>query len=153
MSQEQTQKESPVDGEELLEALTFGAAVSRGMRLKCPVCGIGRLFRNMFQMHTECSCCRFGFQRPGGYFLGSTYINYGFTALITTFSYVVLNFGFGWKKVVLLPGLLAFCLIFPLVFFRFARSLWLSLDCYFDRVGASEAMPDSRRIKFDKNDA
>jgi len=57
-------------------------------------------------------------------------------------TYVVLRFGFGWEKESLLPGLLAFCLIFPLVFFRFARSLWLSLDCLIDRTGAIEAMSD-----------
>lgn len=85
--------------------------------------------------------------------MGSTYINYGFTALISTFSYIVLIFGFGWQKELLLPGLLVFCLIFPLVFFRFARSMWLALDCFIDRVGASEAMSDSRRIKNDKNEA
>ena len=128
-----------------IEFPTFGQAVRRGVTLRCPICGGGRLFRNMLQMHSDCSQCGFRFERPAGYFLGSTYINYGITALITTVSYVVLLFGFGWKKEVLLPGLVAFCLIFPLVFFRFARSLWLSLDCFFDRTGASEAMSDSRR--------
>ena len=137
----------------LLKTLTFGGAIRRGVRLKCPLCGGGSVFRNMFRMNPACSSCGFRFERPAGYFLGSTYINYGVTAVTTTFSYVVMNFGLGWSKEVLLPGLLAFCLIFPLVFFRFARSLWLSLDCFFDRVGASEAMSDSRRIKIDKNDA
>jgi hypothetical protein len=33
---------------------------------------------------------------------------------------------------------LAFCLLFPLWFFRYARSLWLALDCYFDPQGARE---------------
>ena len=138
---------------ELLNSLTFRDAVERGGRLKCPICGVGALFRNPFRMHAECSNCGFQFHRDEGYFLGSTYINYGFTALITTLMYVVAVFGLGWRKEVLLPGLLAFCVIFPLVFFRFARSLWLSLDCFFDRVGASEAMSDSCRIKNDKNDA
>jgi hypothetical protein len=34
--------------------------------------------------------------------------------------------------------LATFCVIFPVVFFRYARSLWLSFDCYFDRTGALE---------------
>ena len=130
-----------------LANLTFGQAVSRGVRLRCPACGCGRMFRSLFSMNSACEGCRFPFERGPGYFLGSTYINYGVTAATTTVTYVVLYFGAGVEKQTLLPGLLIFCLIFPLVFFRFARSLWLSLDCFFDRVGAVEAMSGSRRTQ------
>lgn len=123
-----------------IERLTFGQAIYRGVTLRCPACGNGKLFRNMFQMHPECPECGFRYERAPGYFLGSTYINYGVTAFITTVSYVLLRFGAGYAKELLLPGLLIFCLIFPLVFFRFARSLWLSIDCCLDRIGASESM-------------
>ena len=130
--------------------LTFGQAVFRGMALRCPACGRGKLFAGLFRMNSDCSECGFRFERPAGYFLGSTYINYGITALLTTVSFVVMRFGLGWEKESLLPGLLAFCLIFPLVFFRFARSLWLSIDTFIDRVGASEAMSDSHRLQSEK---
>lgn len=125
--------------------LRFRQAISRGVRLRCPACGRGRLFRGLFRMNVRCSECDFCFERAPGYFLGSTYINYGVTAMTTTMSYVLLHFGLGWANEVLLPGLVLFCLVFPLVFFRFARSLWLSLDCCFDRVGAMEAMSASRQ--------
>ena len=62
---------------ELLNSLTFRDAVVRGGRLKCPICGVGALFRNPFRMHAECSNCGFQFHRDEGYFLGSTYINPG----------------------------------------------------------------------------
>ena len=126
-------------GGEDLPRIQFGEALSRGVRLRCPMCGDGRLFGSAFKMRTECEECRFRFERESGYFLGSTYINYGATAVLATGMYVVLLFVFEIEKEWILPGLLAFCLIFPLVFFRFARSLWLSLDCFFDRVGAAEA--------------
>jgi len=126
-----------------LAALTFLRAGRRAILLRCPACGEGRLFQNLIRMNDSCSHCGFRFERPAGYFLGSTYINYGVTALITTASYVTLYFGFGWSKHRLLPGLLLFCSVFPLVFFRFARSLWLSFDCFFDRTGAAEALPDA----------
>jgi uncharacterized protein (DUF983 family) len=127
--------------------LTFRQAFQRGFRLRCPACSRGKLFRNWFQMHGCCSNCRFSYERPAGYFLGSTYINYGCTASLTTVTYVILLFGFGVARERLLPIALAFCVIFPLVFFRFARSLWLSLDCYFDRAGASEAMSGAGSIE------
>jgi uncharacterized protein (DUF983 family) len=124
--------------------LTFPQAVGRGGTLRCPACGGGKLFHGLLRMSKACSACEFRFERPPGYFLGSTYINYGITAATSTVSYVVLHFGLGCANGQLLPGMVTFILIFPLVFFRFARSLWLSLDCYFDRVGASEAMSGSR---------
>lgn len=128
------------DDERHIRHLTFPQAVGRGIRLRCPACAGGKLFRNWFQMNERCSTCKFSFERPAGFFLGSTYINYACTALLTTITYVILLFGYGVPRDRLLPFALTFCVIFPLVFFRFARSLWLSLDCYFDRVGATEAM-------------
>ncbi|HIE97530.1 MAG: hypothetical protein ABGZ23_21965 [Fuerstiella sp.] len=127
--------------------LTLPQAIVRGVTLRCPACARGKLFRGLIQMNKRCSDCEFSFERDPGYFLGSTYINYGFTAATTTVSYVVLHFGLGYTNGQLLPGLATFCLIFPLVFFRFARSLWLSLDCYIDRVGASEAMSGTRQAE------
>ena len=114
------------------------ASISRAMRLRCPRCGKGKLFPGYLKMHRNCPDCKFTFERDPGYFLGSTYINYALTAGITTVSYVGLHFGFGIPNSRLLPFLITFCGLFPVVFFRYARSLWLSLDCYFDRTGAEE---------------
>jgi uncharacterized protein (DUF983 family) len=118
-------------------------AFSSGIALKCPLCRRGRLFSGWFQMHHHCNHCGFQFERDPGYFLGSTYINYGLTTLLTTWTYIVLRFGASLDKTWLIPGLAGFCVIFPLVFFRYARSLWLSFDCYFDRAGALESRSES----------
>lgn len=123
----------------------FWHAVGRGLRLRCPMCGVGQLFRGLIRMEPTCSECGFQFERGPGYFLGSTYINYGITAALTTWSYVVLHFLFRVSNQVLMPALLLFCAIFPLVFFRYARSLWLSVDSYIDRVGAAESRPVTGR--------
>src|SRR3981081_3013325 len=45
--------------------------VWRGLRLRCPVCGQGRLFRTYFAMHEHCSCCGVGFAREHGQWVGS----------------------------------------------------------------------------------
>ena len=137
-------KLSAADG---LRELTFGKALRRGLMLKCPACGHGKLFQRMFWMHPKCEACSFSFERQPGYFLGSSYINYGVTASAITVSYVSLHFGLGVSNQMILPGLLSFCGIFPLVFFRFARSLWLSFDCLFDRMGALEAAASQSEIE------
>lgn len=115
--------------------IELGTAVGRGLRLRCPRCGEGRLFRNLFVMNEQCPNCHLVYERAPGYFLGSAYINYGATALLLTSSYVGLHFGADISNRVLAAPLLAFCIIFPLIAFRFARSLWLALDCYFDVTG------------------
>jgi uncharacterized protein (DUF983 family) len=148
MNNKSTEEEEAVNLDDI-GRLTFVRALFRGANLRCPACGRGRLFRGWFSMNNECSECQFGISRPPGYFLGSTYINYGATAFLTTATYITLHFGLQWPKEKLLPWMLVFCGIFPLVFFRFARSLWLSLDCLFDRVGASEAMSGFRRKQND----
>lgn len=125
---------------------SLGQAFSSGISLKCPMCRQGKLFATWIRMEKQCGNCGFQFERDPGYFLGSTYINYGLTTLLTTWTYIVLRFGAGVDRRWLISGLAAFCVIFPLVFFRFARSLWLSFDCYFDRTGALEARTGDREI-------
>jgi uncharacterized protein (DUF983 family) len=109
------------------------------------MCDEAKLFRGFIQMHKCCPSCGFQFERAPGYFLGSTYINYGATTLLTTWSYIVLRFGLQIPKSLLIPVLAGFCVIFPVVFFRYARSLWLSFDCYLDRTGALESLSESEK--------
>lgn len=110
----------------------FWKLLSRALRLRCPLCGEGRLFRNYLRMEKNCSHCGIKFEREPGFFLGSIYINYGVTALIVAVAYPILLF----KKVVsetpLLVGALAFTLFFPILLFPFARSLWLGFDQWQD---------------------
>ena len=99
----------------------------RSLRLRCPRCGRGKLFLGWFRMHSHCSDCNLTFDREPGYFLGSIYFNYGLTAVILTAAYLT-GFFLGVPQKTLLYGLMAFCLLFPLWFFRYARSLWMGFD-------------------------
>lgn len=128
-----------------------GQAFSRGVSLKCPMCQKGHLFAGVIRMNEECPECGFRFERGPGYFLGSTYINYGLTTLLTTWTYIVLRFGFEVDKKLLIPALATFCVIFPVVFFRYARSLWLSFDCYFDGTGAMEERSELAKNEIEKS--
>src|SRR5690606_30987936 len=105
--------------------------VGRALRLRCPLCGQGKLFRNWFRMHPACPHCGVDLQREPGFYLGSIYFNYGLTALITAIAYPAMMFN-GVSDRYLVPGTLAFALLFPLWFFRYARSLWAGFDQYMD---------------------
>jgi uncharacterized protein (DUF983 family) len=108
------------------------ALIARGFRLRCPKCGIGRIFRGLFTMNESCSHCGRPFDRGPGFFLGSIYFNYGITALLV----IVMYFTFFFTEILTdrqtLWTLTAFGVLFPLWFFRYARALWLAFDELWD---------------------
>lgn len=110
----------------------FPTLVWRSLRLRCPVCGEGRLFAGWFRMHPRCSHCDATFEREAGFFLGSIYFNYGLTALIVAIAYPTLLFSRTATENQLLAGAFAFTLLFPVWFFRYARALWLGFDQFMD---------------------
>ena len=100
----------------------------RAFRLRCPRCGEGRLFRGLFQMNESCSACGASFKREQGFYLGSIYINYGATVIGTGGLYALLVLALGWSHKSALAACLVAALVFPIWFFRWARSLLLALD-------------------------
>ncbi len=124
-----------------MPGISYSAALSRGLQLRCPRCGKGKLFRNFFLMHRACDACGFVYERAPGFFLGSAYLNYGFTVITLTILYISLHYGVGWSNRAVTGPLVAYFLIVPLVMFRYARSLWLAMDCYYDAEGAERSDP------------
>ena len=98
--------------------------VLRGLRLRCPVCGKGKLFKSYFVMSPRCSCCGVSFAREHGQWVGSLDINTFTTAFI-----VMIGAGFGplWS---LKTSLIVWCsaaVLVPIVTFRFSRGLWTAI--------------------------
>lgn len=111
---------------------SFGTLVWRAIRLRCPLCGAGRLYASWFKMRPECPVCQAKFEREAGFFLGSIYFNYGLTAVIATIVYLVLFFLRLDSHPLATIGPLVFVILFPLWFHRYARSLWLGFDQFMD---------------------
>ena len=112
--------------------MRFRTLLWRALRLRCPLCGQGKLFRGWFASNDECSHCAADLQREPGFYLGSIYYNYGLTSLIVMIAYPLLLFTRTLSNDVLLYASLAFVVVFPIWFFRYARSLWRGMDHYFD---------------------
>ncbi|WP_397571517.1 DUF983 domain-containing protein [Schlesneria sp. T3-172] len=112
-----------------------GSLMSRALRLRCPRCGVGPLFKSLLVMHSHCPHCSLKYERAPGYFLGSTYLNYGFMVITMTSAYMALHYGAHISNKALTVPLLIYCLIMPLILFRYARAWWLAADCYMDPVG------------------
>jgi uncharacterized protein (DUF983 family) len=116
----------------------FVEILFRSLRLRCPLCGQGKLFRSWFRMHENCPNCGVKFEREGGFFLGSIYINYGLTSLVAAIVYPILLFKRILPNQISMALVLAFVLIFPLLFFPLSRSLWLGFDEFCDPREAEE---------------
>ena len=82
-------------------------------------------------MYPKCQHCGLDYEREPGFYLGSIYVNFGLTALLTTILYFV-GLTHDMPPNWLLGGLMAFCLIFPLLIFRHARAIWLAFDQFWD---------------------
>ena len=54
----------------------------RGLLLRCPVCGQGRLFSSWFKMNRQCPVCGLTFEREEGYFSSAMAINLVISELI-----------------------------------------------------------------------
>jgi uncharacterized protein (DUF983 family) len=112
--------------------MRFLILLGRALRLRCPFCGQGKLFRGWLRMNDKCPHCGVTFEREPGFFLGSIYINYGLTALIVAVVYPVLLFNGIVKETPLLIGAVSFTVLFPILLFPWARSLWLAFDQWHD---------------------
>jgi uncharacterized protein (DUF983 family) len=83
-------------------------------------------------MHEQCAVCHLRFEREQGYFLGAMYVNYALTVGIVLSGYFALAW---WTALplayhlVLWGSVSVFC---PLVLFRYARGVWLSVDYIFN---------------------
>lgn len=114
--------------------MNFPTLFLRAIRLRCPRCGEGRLYRSIvsIKMNKRCANCNLQFERESGFFLGAIYINYGLTAAIVTVGYMVLLVTRALPHDQIKFVTLSVAVIFPLLFFRHARSLWLAFDFMVD---------------------
>lgn len=110
----------------------FWKLVGRALRLACPLCGQGRMFKGLIAMHERCPNCNVKFEREPGFFLGSIYINYGITAVVTSVVYLGLMFS-KWGSDLQQMGIaVAIAVILPILLHRHARSLWAGFDQWRD---------------------
>lgn len=92
------------------------------------------MFAGFFSMYPVCSNCALVFEREQGYFVGAIYINYAATSLLAIAGFLTLDYvtSITLSQQLLLWGI--FAVLFPLFFFRYSRSLWLSVDYLFNPV-------------------
>lgn len=101
----------------------------KGLKKRCPQCGLGKLFKNWFSLNEKCSYCNCEFQlrEDDTYFF--MYMSTGFLTglfIVSMFFVVPTNIRFG-KLILLLLSLLFFILTHP-----FRKGLAVAIDYYVD---------------------
>ena len=117
------------------------------LRLRCPRCGIGKLYAKPFKMFERCPHCQLKFEREQGYFVGAIYINYAATIAVAVPGFFLLDAFTTMTINQQLAVWVPFAVLFPLVFFHHARSLWLMMDHFFNPVQSIYSMPPKRPVK------
>lgn len=107
--------------------IRFFRALIDALRLRCPRCHRGAVFAGPFKIRTECPVCGLVFERSSGEITGGMVINLVVTELIV----VVVGSAYALFTDVplfpLLTTLILFAIIFPILFYHPARSLWITI--------------------------
>ena len=112
----------------------------RAFFLRCPNCGGGGLFRSWFSIKSECPTCELRIERESGSFTGSMTINLVVTEIVWVVALVAMLIA-TWPSppVILLQwGSILLMVLFPLLFFRHAKTLWLAFDLVFRPAATGE---------------
>jgi len=116
------------------------------LRLRCPICGKGKLFRGYFDSPERCPSCGYFFMRESGYFLPHVAIGYGFTVLAGLGTWPLLYFVFGVRNAALtLSIMVAVALFFGIWFVRYSKVLWLAVDLTLHPPAAEDFESRGRR--------
>jgi len=103
----------------------------RVLRLSCPACGRGRIYRRYFRRAESCTSCRRRFEREEGYWVGGSevhmFASFGLSVLLCV-PFVVL---FEPTPAIYAAVILGH-VILSLLVFRYSRAVFLGIDYWLD---------------------
>ncbi len=112
----------------------YALLLGRALRLRCPVCGQGRIFRSGLGMYERCPRCGWRYEREEGYFTGATAINLVVSELVVAAAVIPLAIAQAPLALVIPLGVTVPVLL-PILGFRHSRSLWMALDLMLHPLG------------------
>lgn len=110
--------------------------VARALRLRCPVCGTGGLYRQWVRIAPRCPTCTFRFDRgEEGYGVGTYMFNLIAAELLLTIIIVaiVLSLGLRWTTTLERIAIGAM-IVMPILLYPFAKLHFLAFDLSFRPV-------------------
>lgn len=136
-------------GELLRRLLVY---LGRGLRLRCPECGVSPVFVPAFKTRTMrdwvtpldgCPRCGYAYEREKGYFLMAIWGVHYFTVTgLCLVAALLVDWLFPMRFWVLALVVAVPTVVFGVFFARYAKSLYLAIDHYFDpHVAAPKTRP------------
>ena len=99
------------------------------LRLRCPVCGKGKIFHGYLDTPDTCPECGFYFMRETGYFLPHAPISYLLIVLAAVFVLGLLRLVFDVKSdAIVLSSMVIFAVAFGVWSNRYTKMIWLVID-------------------------
>ncbi|MCC7169553.1 MAG: DUF983 domain-containing protein [Planctomycetes bacterium] len=102
----------------------------RGLLRRCPNCGELHIFRRWLTMVDRCPRCGLHFEREEGHWTGAIAINLVATELVFVALLLIVIIR-TWPDIPSTQLLIAGALLnltFPLIFYPFAKTLWVAID-------------------------
>jgi hypothetical protein len=101
------------------------------LRMHCPRCLKGAVFRGFLRMRRECPVCGLIYEREPGYFVGAMYASYTIGILLTLpvwLTLLLIGQSFG---VIMGATTIAVVILMPLLF-HYSRVSWMHFDYIFN---------------------
>lgn len=119
----------------------IGTMVWRACRLKCCVCGQGRLFQHWTKIVERCPRCGYLFERAEGQYIGAVGMN-----TVITFGLLLVTLVVGFvttaphtPAVTLSLVGLGVAVVFPVIFYPFSKTTWTAIDLAMTPLEPGEA--------------
>jgi uncharacterized protein (DUF983 family) len=111
----------------------FRTLLKRALTRRCPQCGARGIFRTYLSLRDQCPRCGYRFEREEGYFLGAYAVNLIAAEFITIalLVYFLVRTAYSWVTLEFI--FIPLAVILPILFFPFARTLWMVIDLMIDR--------------------
>lgn len=105
--------------------------LSRGLSLRCPNCGKGKIFAegSYFKMAPACTHCQMRWDKDEGAFLGSVTLNYGVTAFGIVLPWIIISVNRGLSVSTIVAVAMLFAIVVPLLLYRISKGAWFA--CYY----------------------
>lgn len=107
------------------QSVAIGTKVWGVLRLRCPVCWQGAMFRTPVHMNPRCPHCDYTFDKKHGYFLGAMYASYGISVAASG-AVAIGSLVMGVPVWVTIAGVVVTaCVVGPCIAFPYSRCLWV----------------------------
>jgi uncharacterized protein (DUF983 family) len=126
-------------------AVSALGGLTRALRLRCPRCGVGGVMRSWFAIREACPACGLRFERgeDEDYWLGAYLLNFIATEVLFAVILAAVLVA-TWPEprwtMLLWIGVVQMSLT-PVLFYPFAKALWLAIDLVFRPVRPEDFGP------------